>query len=217
MGDLILPQPTKSARYVYEVTGAILESIPGFGILKKFADIHLNRRIEEALRQIVAEVQESGIDVLTETQFEFYLPSAYRFAEQVRLGDYEHNLKILRKILVDGLKTNSTDSGKIGRHARQLEYLSEFEVAVLAAVHKYLDFVDDADTPRNWAGLEELKLNGFMDEAISDVSIATALSVLNGRGLLIPNGNPTIDRVAGTYRLSEDGDCIVLAALEKAN
>lgn len=217
MGDLILPQPTKNAREVYEITGAILELVPGFNVLKKFADLKLNRLLEAKLNQLANEVRESGISVLSDVQVEFYLPSAYRFAEQVRLGDYEHNLKILRKILIDGLKTNSTDSGKIGRHARQLEYLSEFEVAVLAAVHEFLDFADGTDAPRKWAGSVELKLNSFMDEAISDESIATALSVLNSRGLLIPNENPTIDRVAGTYRLSKDGDYVVLAALERVN
>jgi hypothetical protein len=214
MGDLILPQPTKTARDVYEVTGAILESIPGVGVLKKFTDIYLNRRIEEELNKIVHEVRASGIGILTETQFEFYLPSAYRFAEQVRLGDYEHNLRILRKILMNGLRASSTDTGKIGRHARQLEYLSEFEIDVLAAAYELGMVFADRVGEEGFVSPEGIVGNiaRFSNSQLKDVKYA--LGNLHSRGLLVLDGNSAEGGEGALYDMSPDGASIVISALK---
>ncbi len=41
----------------------------------------------------------SELDNLTDGQREFFLPAGYRFFEQVRLGEYEHNLQLLAELI----------------------------------------------------------------------------------------------------------------------
>ena len=192
MSNLPIAQPSKNARDVYEVTGAILESVPGGSVVKKFADIYLNRRIDAALKLLVEEIKNSGIQVLTDAQYEYYLPSAYRFAEQVRLGEYEHNLKILRNIIIDGLKNNRMDSGKVGRNARQLENLTEFELSVLVAC-------SEIATMSKSVSLLFISSNSIVQNTSSFKSsnredIKCALSVLYSRGLLFADGTTRYDK-----------------------
>ena len=213
MGELILPQPTKNARDIYEITGAVIESIPGVSLLKKFADIHLNRKLEEALKLIAKEVQECGIEVLSDIQYEYYLSSAYRFAEQVRLGDYQHNLKILRRILVDGLKSNSTDSGKIGRHARQLEYLSEFEIDVLAGCFEVKKMKDgDKEDKHKFISSDILKAKIGRFNDLDRNKLRESLCVLYSRGLLIADGVTRYDKEEEYFYMTADATQIIAAA-----
>lgn len=214
MGALVLPQPTKNARDIYEITGAVFESIPGVSVLKKFNDIHLNRKLEAALTLLAQEGRESGVEVLNDPQYEYYLPSAYRFAEQVRLGDYEHNLKILRRILVEGLKSNSADTGKIGRHARQLEYLSGFEIDVLAAAHELGTVCSDRLGEAGFISPEGIVGNiaRFGNSQLKDVKYA--LGSLHSRGLLVLDGTSAESGEGALYDMSPDGASIVTSALK---
>jgi hypothetical protein len=212
MGNLVLPQSNKNARDVYEVTGAILESIPGANVIKKFVDIHLNRKLEEQLNLLAAQVQESGIEILSEEQFEFYIPSAYRFAEQVRLGDYEHNLKILRKILIGQLKANSSDTGKIGRHARQMEYLSEFEIDVLVASYELMTHLTKSLEVEQFITSTRVRNEILRFNDVNFNSIQFGLSVLSSRGLLIARGEVVWDQAETAYDLSPDGLSIIQSA-----
>jgi hypothetical protein len=213
MGNLTLPQPTKNARDVNAVTIAIAETfIPGASLLKKYLDFKLNRNIEVALELLVTEVKKSGIEILSDAQYEFYIPSAYRFAEQVRLGDYEHNLGILRRILIGSLNIHSSDTGKIGRHARQLEYLSEFEIDVLAASYELL-------TPTNErTDKDKIFSANFIKKQISrfcnkdPFEIQFALSVLSTRGLLTTRGELLHDDAEAGFSSSPDGLSIFLSA-----
>jgi hypothetical protein len=206
-----LPQPTHSARNVSDVVSVVIEAMPLLGgPLGRVYEIALVKRTEKNLRLIVDRVKENGIDILNDDQISFLIPSTFRFAEQIKLGDYDHNLEIIRKIIVDGVVAGSKDSGKVGRHARQLEYLSEFEIRVFAEIARlYLEGHLDESIP---ASTIEDQCRHFSNE--DSQKFQNALSVLSSRSILVSEVE-VIGRFADVaYRLSPDGISIVSSAMK---
>jgi hypothetical protein len=85
---------------------------------------------------LVEEVRSKGIealDDLSEGQKEYFIPQAYRFGEQIRVGEYDHNLRVLAKVIAADLvdETARADSAKALRLARKMEGLTPENLVVL--------------------------------------------------------------------------------------
>lgn len=117
-----LPRPTTHAKDILNVTLSIVNLIfPQTSVLKEFFDIMINKRIKRGQYILIEEISKNGIDSLTKEQFDFYIPSAYRFFEQVRIGEYEHNLRILAKLISGelGVQGEEPDTGRVGRASKK--------------------------------------------------------------------------------------------------
>src|SRR5688572_9355518 len=99
-----LPQPTAGASGKTSMVAALLNVVcPASGDALRGL---LNQRIERGLEILIDEVRLAGrerLDDLSKEQMEFFLPQAYRFAEQVRIGDYAHNLRVIAKVIASEL------------------------------------------------------------------------------------------------------------------
>lgn len=214
MSDLLLPQPNKNARSVVKIVG-LLADILGYGVIKELGIGALDRNLEKQQGKIIEAIKAEGIDVLDEEQAQFFIPNAMRFYEQVRLGEYDHNLSLLRKILIDGLKLPSSDSGKIGRHARQLEYLSQSELDVLAAAFETQSILSALNNDDGFVNVEMIKVQIPRFQDIASEQIKWALNVLNSRGLLVVSGASVWDGEEDSYSLSPDAKFIIEKAVKK--
>ncbi len=132
---MLLPQPTKNAKAIYDVITSVLAIAPPVAALKPFFDAYLNKQMRQAQDVLVQAVRERGIVALNDEQFEFYVPAVYRFLEQVRVGEYEHNLKVLAALITQRLTDadrKNLDVGAVARAAKRLDMMSFGELETLA-------------------------------------------------------------------------------------
>lgn len=119
-------QPTTSALDIYEITSSIItDLIPLGSTFKSGFDLLIRKRLEEGQKILLDEIEFKGLNVLSTEQWDYFIPVAYRFFEQVRLGEYKHNLKVVAGLISIDLKppTSQHDIGAISRAARKLEML----------------------------------------------------------------------------------------------
>lgn len=126
-----LPGAGKKAGLAVELVAAVL---PPLGMALKY---YMERRLEEGLQILVdrvARIGVSSLDELTEGQRAYLLPSAYCFAESVRLGEYEYNLHVIAEMIAGEWSADNAagEPGKIQRAARRLSGL-EYDVLVAFA------------------------------------------------------------------------------------
>ncbi|HCL64137.1 MAG TPA: hypothetical protein DIC56_04685 [Rhizobium sp.] len=206
-----LPQPTKSARNVLALTGAICsELLPGFSVLRELYGVYLESKIEQHQRELIQAIEARGISAqreLSDEQSQFLLPAAYRFFEQVRLGEYAYNLKILAAFIAESVvrEPGTLEAGDVGRFARQLEYLDLKTLKVMAAALMLRDKLD-VDETFDFVSSEGLKHHFpelFQDTSLH--SVRSSLAVLSSRGLLGPDGSPQLGKTEETYFVTPDG------------
>jgi hypothetical protein len=123
--DQQLPQLAPHANTVLGAIDFVLSGAPYAGEIYRGMIV---RRIRESRDILINAIRHRGISEvssLTEAQKDFILPASYRFLEQVRLGEYEHNLKVLASIIAGEIdpSTIEPDVGKLARAARRLEML----------------------------------------------------------------------------------------------
>jgi hypothetical protein len=118
------------------VAQAFLESLPGVGPWLALAmRTSVGRSLIEAQRILADALSRHGIKVLddlTEEQREWFIPAGYRFFEQARLGEYEHNLRVLAALIANELQSQQRDCGRILRTARRLEGIRAADLEVIA-------------------------------------------------------------------------------------
>ncbi len=155
-----IPQPTQSAMQIYEVSAAIASTfIPGVAAAKPILDLYLKRKERLVQEVLIKEIHDRGIEALNDEQFEFYVPALYRFLEQVRIGEYEHNLKVLAALIADGLKQPAYNVSVIGRAARRLEMITIEELQTLAAAKIAMDGrVSEGPTLENELSINHLDI-----------------------------------------------------------
>jgi hypothetical protein len=119
----------------------ILDSIPWLGPAIK---TYVQLKLEEAQEILLDEISNRGLQALTdlsEEQRDFFVPAAYRFFEQVRLGEYEHNLRVLARLMAGQMVgSNQPDVGRIARAARRLEMMNVESLLCLAVFERAFDF-----------------------------------------------------------------------------
>ncbi|MBC2774507.1 hypothetical protein H6M51_16705 [Rhizobium sp. AQ_MP] len=178
-------------------------------MFKELVQAHLAKRLEQYRAVLIKEIEAHGISAiesLTDGQLEFIVPASYRFFEQVRLGEYQHNLKTLARFIASGLSSDPfLDTGDVGRLCRKLEYLSAFELKVLAACLGFAERLKKNEGSGTPEGLISGKgLAGNFPETLADeeLKIRGALAVLSGRGLLFPSGAVRLGKSQETYFLT---------------
>jgi hypothetical protein len=208
-----LPDPVPKARSLAALSAIVVsELLPGGGLFKELVDAHLAKRMDRYRAVLIKEVEAQGISALeslTEGQLEFIVPAAYRFFEQVRLGEYRHNLTILARFVACGMNSEPAlaEPGDVGRLCRQLEYLSAFELKVLAACLGFAERLakrteNHADIPEGLISGRGLAVNFPEAFASEELRIRGALAVLSGRGLLFPSGGVRLGKSEETYFLT---------------
>lgn len=220
-----LPQPSESAQTVANVLVAVAGSlIPGGGVFRELLDIHLNDRIKKSQTILIEALQEKGLivfDELTQGQKEFIIPAAYRFYEQVRLGEYEHNLRILGKLLTNGLVSEThADPGIIGRASRRLELISRSELQALALTYNAFEIYRKSDEyDKYWLCIDGHELVAAFIEQGLNLEVIEAEELLHEfstRGLLTVGGRPS--RIGGIYYYMNTAyNEVIEAAIELAN
>lgn len=206
-----LPQPSKTGRSVAALTAAICaDLLPLGGTLREVFAVYEQKKINEYRRVLVEEIEAFGvrtIDGLSEAQAEFVVPAAYRFFEQVRLGEYEHNLRILARFIGGSLADRSTTKspGDIGRFARQLEYLDEYCLRVLSAALRLREKIPNSANAGEPFIASDSLIHHFSEFSETDAPrIRTCLAMLSSRGFLYPDGGTSTGKVEEDYYLSED-------------
>lgn len=199
-----VPEPTKTAADVYEVASAIASTfLPPLAIFKAGADLLIKKRMEEGQRILISEIRANGPDELSQDKWDYYIPAAYRFFEQVRLGEYEYNLRVLAKLLSGDLSALNTgaDVGKIGRAAKKLEMLPKPHLIALSKCPRAFElYAASSESDGYWICIDEPELKSSFAESGLDVKALDCqewLHELASRGLLTAGGRPS--RVGGTY------------------
>ncbi len=199
-----VPQPNENASDIYEVSSAIVTSlIPPLAILKVGTDILIRRRLEQGQSLLISEINKNGLPELTNEKWDYYVPAAYRFFEQVRLGEYNHNLTILAKLIAGDLAAadSSPDIGKIGRAAAKLEMLSKEHLFALARCERAFEIYHASEEcDGHWICIGDLELMESYKEIgleLQPVKCREYLHELASRGLLTAGGRPS--RVGGTF------------------
>ncbi len=207
-----LPQPSKNAQNLAAIVMAICSDLVpwGGGTLREIFSVYQNQQVDKYRKILVEEIQNYGagvIDKLNEGQTEFIIPAAYRFFEQVRLGEYEQNLRVLARFIGGSLADGSSVRvpGDVGRFARQLEYLDEYCLRILCAALKLKDKIsvtrDPDKVPISSGGLIYHLSEFSPGEA---PRIRTCLAILSSRGFLYPDGSMSTGKEEEDYYLSED-------------
>ncbi|WP_296074581.1 hypothetical protein [uncultured Agrobacterium sp.] len=217
-----LPAPTSNARHIIEITtgltGAVLDAVaPGVGTaLRGAVSFAIRKRMEQGEALLLAEIERSGLSALNEDQLDFYVPAYYRFLEQVRLGEYQHNLTVLAKLITGGVTEASSDAdvGRVGRAAQKLHMLSRSELGALAHCLRIFD------NPQSLSRDDQtyiLTARDFLAFPAPDGTVFDKLEAhqmlheLSIRGLLTYSGAPAINGAPGYYRsksLSEIGTAL---------
>lgn len=192
-----VPQPSEGALDTYEICMAIAsELVPGWSLVKATSDVLIRRRMQHGQRILIEEISRSGRDALTDERFNYYVPAAYRFFEQVRLGEYEHNLKILAKIISRDLEPDvlAPDVGRVARAASKLEMLPEAHLVALAYCERAFEIYRASDQYDGyWLCIDSHNLKASFAEAQIDVEPINCqewLHELSSRGLLTLGAHP---------------------------
>lgn len=189
------PQPTKNALTVWKITGAICSTIPGLSTIRELSQHFLDSRIELYQGKLIEAVRREGIEVLSDEQAAFYVPAAYRFFEQVRLGEYDHNLFVLAALIAGNLndKMGRADVGRVGRAARKLELLSLSELTALVRCKEAFEIsgtLPDDDSNELCFGPRLLvRIYGYHGQEITYLAALESLHELASRGLLTVGSN----------------------------
>ncbi|KQW31049.1 hypothetical protein ASE36_01785 [Rhizobium sp. Root274] len=206
-----IPDPSKSAKTVSAISLTVLaDLVPGGSAFRDLVGAYQSKKIEEYRQLLLTEIHQRGLkafDDLSDTQIEFIIPAAYRFFEQVRLGEYRHNLKILARFLANGLvdQVSLPKPGDVGRLARQLEYLDELELRVLAASIGFSEAsLSKAKVEQPFISVTSLGRLYPKLLTQDDGRLRAALAVLSARGFLYPDGAVLFDKSEETYHLTED-------------
>ncbi|XAZ22449.1 hypothetical protein LVY75_27110 [Sinorhizobium sp. B11] len=185
------PQPTKNAKAVYEILAGVIGAfVPAAAALKPAMDRYLDKQMQQAQDMLMHAISERGITALNDEQFEFYVPAVYRFLEQVRIGEYEHNLKVLAALITQGVAGDPkrSDLGTIERAARKLELISNAELETLAATKVAWDqVIQDGPTLSSEGHMVYkaiLDAHKTMGLPIELHDLAERLHELNVRGIL---------------------------------
>jgi hypothetical protein len=154
-----LPQPLPGARTVLEVVEAILSEVP---FAAPAVRALIDNRIKAGQRIILEEIRAKGmraIDDLSDSQIDFFVPASYRFFEQVRLGEYEHNLRVIaRQMAGEMAEDDSRDVGRIARTARCLEMASLDELRCIAHIKRAVEiYFADAKNQESTTSIEHHK------------------------------------------------------------
>jgi hypothetical protein len=129
MDNWKLPEPIEGAATRNELVQVLIAALfPGGEIFAYGLGQLIQKRLRAGTDMLIEEIERSGktrLDQLTEGQKEYFVPQAYRFMEQVRVGEYRHNLRVLAKILAGtiGDEGERADTGIMLRAARALEGL----------------------------------------------------------------------------------------------
>lgn len=223
MNELL--RPTENATDVYEVTMALAQSlIPPLSVLKPFIDMQIRKRLEAGQQLLLAEIKSRGLAVTSEEGYAYYVPMAYRFFEQVRLGEYEHNLRVLAALIAGQMERPDADMGAVGRAARKLEMLPLPALFALSRSERAFEIyaATDRDEYRRsleWPhSIDEHNLVASYNEVGHDLSVWEAqelLFELASRGIMTIGARPA--EIGGqTYYRNSAYNEIVAAARDVA-
>ncbi|MDH4413904.1 MAG: hypothetical protein QE484_11385 [Rhizobium sp.] len=205
-----LPDPVPNARTVAGLSTIVISHVfPGGSLLRELIDQWQSKRRNDGQAILIKAIEDQGLrafDSLTDGQLEFIVPATYLFFEQVRLGEYHHNLTVLARFVAHGVTAlKRPDPGDVGRFARQLEHLSELELGVMANA---LALRDLWDSPDNYDFLSADGLRTTFPElyaAVNVVELRSSLALLASRGLICPDGSPQLGKTEETYFLTPQG------------
>jgi len=206
-----LPAPKKKTQQIIEITtgltGVVIDTIiPGVGsTIRGAVSIAIRQRMERGEAILLEEIRRSGLDALDNEQLDFFVPAYYRFLEQVRLGEYEHNLMLLAKLITGCAAAEAVerDVGRVGRAAQKLHLLSRAELDALAHCLRIFDNPLELSgdrhalflTPRDFAARPRPDGVRFIEKDALQM-----LHELSIRGLLTYAGTPAINGAPAYYR-----------------
>lgn len=139
-----LPATTKHAESVAKLAtgvGSALAAIwfPPAALAQPIIDRLIERYIKKPEEILIQAVRENGINILSDSQFEHFVPMAYRFFEAAKQGDYEHNLKLLGEFISSELKEERPEAARLLQVADCLSGMTEKELRIFAWVHKFIE------------------------------------------------------------------------------
>jgi hypothetical protein len=206
-----LPQPARNTMEIVGVTsaltGAVLDQLfPGIGTaFREVVALAVKRRIESGEKMLLEEVRRRGISALDDPKFDFFVPAYYRFLEQVRLGEYDHNLAVLAKLIAGELEDGAAthDVGRVGRAAQKLHLLSHKELAAVVRCIRIFDNPVDLTRDGRDYVLTVKEFISAPDSTGLQFDHREANQILHElsiRGLLTYAGAPAMSGAPGYYR-----------------
>ncbi|EFG2885704.1 hypothetical protein BO068_004895 [Escherichia coli] len=195
-----LPQPTNAAADLAAITASLVGDVltcflPGGGTISRSIEIFQNRKIEAARKMLFDEVAAGNIQLLRKPEYEALIPNVFAYFDAARSGEYEHNMKILARLLVEQVVSEEPDSMVVKRSARRLEGMGIADLGFLTTLASIYDakrtsqefdgyhlFADDSDVVRYEA----------REYVSPEQSINSKFSDAASRGLLFLGGDPRI-------------------------
>lgn len=205
-----IPNPKGSAKTVSSISLFVIGQLGPLGAAaKELVNNFFAKKAEESRVLLISAIEDRGIAALaelSEEQVEYLIPASLRFYEQVRLGEYRHNLKVLASFLADGLvqAPSPPDPGDVGKLSRQLEYLSVFDLSVLDGALGLRDRIPLEVNPNEpFISSEGLAHHYPQRFGSYENQIRASLAILSGRGFLFPDGAMTTGKSEEEYYLTD--------------
>lgn len=213
-----LPAPTKNAFSVIDTCGAIVFDILSLVIptntLSNVLLKYKEKKLKAGQEILLCELRKGNIEILNDEQYSVFIPGAYQFFEAARYGEYEHNLRLLAKLLTVELCNSVPDSGKTARNRRRLEFLSLPALHALAAAHRAFE---NAKASPEFDGFHQFITASELVRAMGMEFISPAVEANSylvdflARGLLFIGGNPNTIGGQYYYKTSAFDEIIVSA------
>jgi len=204
--DLKLPKPTKNVELITSLSLAVISDflsavqMPGGSTITKVMEIWRQKRIESAQEILFDEVAKGNTELLYDPDYEGLIPNIFSYFECAQRGEFNHNLRVLARLLVGETNLQMANPGKIRRVARRLEAMSLEDLQLLVLLKETFDqkqqsptydgyhlFVNDHDV------VKSLNRNYVAPETHTNTQLIDFVS----RGLLFIGGNPAT--IGGHY------------------
>ena len=209
-GQRNLPAPKKGASDVATLTTGIAAAVagiffPGAALLGPVAAFAVKKYVTRWENVLSEELKKGNIRLLTDEKAAAFVPMAYKFFEQAKEAEYEHNLKLLAEFLKGELELEQPDSSSFARMARRIEGLSREEMKVIALISGFETKVSRASTDapsqseRPYFSARQLAKDRNNRAGFNHFFLQEALTELYSRGLLIADGASRVGQAETNY------------------
>lgn len=177
---------TAIGRDVLAVTAGAAPLNTAVEFIKQYA----KSKVESATKVLAAAISQGQVELLTDEIWQEFVPSAYRFFEAARAGEYEHNLEILAECLVSGVLAKRLSASGFARVKRRIEGLEVREIGLIAAIHLDLQLrnLPAGEGSRSFVSAEGLFTANPNIGFLTSRDVAATLAEFAGRGILVPDG-----------------------------
>ncbi|WP_327211557.1 hypothetical protein [Rhizobium ruizarguesonis] len=194
--------------------GLALFSIPGTSLLSKAIETYADKKLREAQDLLFQQVAEGNIRLLQDPNYENLIPNVLGYFEAAQRGEFNHNLKLLARLLIDKSELANTDAGLINRSARRLNSMSLEDLMLLARLKEIFDSKEaEGKHGGHYIFVEDRDIVEVLgrEHTAPETKINSQLMDFASRGLLFLGGDPETIGGINFYRTEAFAEIISAA------